>query len=629
MNKANNQNKNCFYAHSRTWAFMVIGFFSFLYNANGQVCGTISNIEQLRRTNREAYQEHLRIEKLTAEYQKKMSNSPNARLIDENGVITIPVVFHILHRGESVGTGTNISDAQITGQMAVLNECFSQTNDQSAVNPHYKLVAENPNFRFEIACTDPQGNSTSGIIRKQSSNVSFGFTSIKFSSQGGDDAWPTDRFLNIWIDPTTVGNILGYGTYPSFLRTAPNEDGVIVRFDAFGVNPNNVTGRTAGRTLVHEIGHWLNIDHLFDNGCSNDDGCFDTPTQGQPTPNDLNCSLIPYPNPYLPNLPQSCGNPRGVMYDNFMDYTNENCGCRMFTKQQVNRMRAVFQVGGPRRGFIDNYFKLYGFLSPTCAGGIYFLQTPFCSANGNINWSVTSPATTSNFGSNAQTYTYISVPSNTNGEITLTASWGNFTDDIKFKVGYGVEDSRYNPNYYNSWYRPMTNRSVSMTSYNNWTYGQVSFSNATGPAKNWRLASSSSQTYISCWNNNIGVYLTQPYAFATIRAEVPTNCGDVTVEYSFLGGYLNPAYGISPNPASNNITISATGLAEDPNARTINPTAYEVQIFNRFNQLLKKTTCPRGNNEVQIDISSFPSNQLYTVKLISTNDVQTKSFFKE
>jgi hypothetical protein len=182
MNKTNNQTQTCFYAPLRIWLFMLIGIFSFFCESNGQTCGTISNIEQLRRTNHEAYKEHLRIEKLTAEYQQKMANSANARLIDQNGVITIPVVFHVLHRGETVGTGTNISDAQIIGQMAVLNECFSQTNDQSAVNPHYKLVAGNPNFRFEIACTDPQGQSTNGIIRKQSSNVSFSFTSIKFSS---------------------------------------------------------------------------------------------------------------------------------------------------------------------------------------------------------------------------------------------------------------------------------------------------------------------------------------------------------------------------------------------------------------------------------------------------------------
>jgi hypothetical protein len=628
MNKISNQNKPCFYALPRAWVFMFIGFFSFLSIANGQVCGTISNIEQLRRTNREAYQEHLRIEKLTAEYQKKMANSANARLIDENGTITIPVVFHVLHRGESVGTGTNISDAQIIEQMAILNQCFSQTNDQSAVNPFYKLVVGNPNLRFEIACTDQYGQSTNGIIRKQSSNVSFSFSSIKSSSQGGDDAWPTDRFLNIWINPSSVGNILGYGTVPNLLSTTPNEDGVIVRFDAFGVNTNNIPGNNGGRTLVHEIGHWLNLDHLFHSVCSDDDGCFDTPTQGQATPNDLDCSLIPYPNPYLPNLPQSCGNPRGVMYDNFMDYTNDNCGRRMFSKQQVNRMRAVFQVGGPRRGFIDNYFKLLkGPQSANCTSILYGLRTAFCGANGNINWSVTGPATISTYSGFTYSLTSLNIPAGASGQGVIKASWNNFIEEIPYTVGYGVETSSYDPIYYNT--RSMTKGSVNMTSYNNWTYGRVSFTHATGPAKNWRIVSSSSQAYISGSGNNFGVYLTQPYALVKVQAEIPTLSCDLTIEYSFLGGYLNPGYGIAPNPASNSITISATGLAEDPNARTTNQTAYEVHIFNRFNQLLKKTTCPRGSNDVQIDVSSFPSNQLYTVKLISANDVQTKSFFKQ
>jgi hypothetical protein len=562
MNKIINQNKPFFYALSRAWASIFIGILSFSNNANGQVCGTFSNIEQLRRTNREAYQEHLRIEKLTAEYQKKMANTANARLIDENGTITIPVVFHVLHRGESVGTGTNISDAQIIEQMAILNQCFSQTNDQSAVNPFYKLVAGNPNFRFEIACINPEGYNTNGIIRKQSS-INFNQTSIKFTSQGGDDAWPIERFLNIWIDPSNVGNILGYGTYPSFLRTAPNEDGIIVRFNAFGVNSNNVVGRNAGRTLVHEIGHWLNLDHLFDGQCLSDDGCFDTPTQGIATPSNLDCSLIQYPNPYLPNLPQSCGNPNGVMYDNFMDYTNENCGLRMFTKQQVNRMRAVFQVGGPRRSFIDNYFKLLkGPPSANCTNVWYAIRTAFCAANSNISWSITGPATISTYPGWTYSITSLNIPAGVSGQGVIKASWNNFIEEIPYTVGYGVETSSYDPIYYNS--RSMTKGSVNMTSYNNWTYGRVSFTHATGPAKNWRIVSSSSQAYVSDSGNNFGVYLTQPYALVKVQAEIPTLSCDLTIEYSFLGGYLNPGYGIAPNPASNSITISATGLVEDP-----------------------------------------------------------------
>ncbi len=601
---------------------------SFVSDINGQVCGSNLDLVNLRRNSPIAYKEHLRIEKLTQDYLASLATNPNARLITESGVITIPVVFHILHKGEQEGIGTNISDARIISQMTTLNQCFSQSNpDLTEVLSFFQNKIGNPNFQFRLACKDPNGYSTSGIIRR-SSNTNFykSEENIKQLALGGDDAWPTDRFLNIWVAPDLDPDLYGYATWPHNYTSKPNNDGVVVRYDVVGVNTGNLPGYTEGRALVHEIGHWLDLFHTFEGACDvSGDHCTDTPCQGYPTYSITPCATVKALATYQANTCGDC-NPNDVMYDNFMDYTNDQCGNHMFTKEQVSRMRATFQPGGPRRSFIDNYFKLY--TAANC--GLYFVQTPFCNAE--VTWSATPPVTvTWNNWLGGSHLGYVNIPNNFSGEVEITASWNNYIDSKKFVVGYGSENSTYNPNYQNSGNRPLYKNSVSMTSYNNWTYGQVNFATATGVAKNWRLKSSSSPTYISTGNsNNFSIYLTQPYALATIQADIPTDCGDKTVEYSFLGGYLNLTYEISPNPSSHEITISAFAPS-DPNNRTAssNTPAYEVQIFNSFNQLMKKKKASKNNGTITIDISNFPSNQFYTVKLISDNDVQTKSFFKQ
>ena len=107
-------------------------------------------MKKLKRDNPTQYQEFLRIEKLTEAYRTKMASNPNARLIDENGVITIPIVFHVLHKGEAVGTGTNLSDALLIEQIEILNQCYSQTNDQTVVAQVFRNLAGNPLEKYSI-----------------------------------------------------------------------------------------------------------------------------------------------------------------------------------------------------------------------------------------------------------------------------------------------------------------------------------------------------------------------------------------------------------------------------------------------------------------------------------------------
>jgi Pregnancy-associated plasma protein-A len=609
-------------------------FFSTL-SLYGQDCGFNLDIKKLKHDDPVAYNAFMKQEKITEIYRNKMlgNSSINARLIDENGVIIIPVVFHILHRGEAIGNGTNVSDARIQDQMQVLNDFFNQQNDQTTIPQVFRNVAGNARIQFQLACLDPNNSSTSGILRKQGTAVNYTDVNFEasFNNLGGDDAWPTNRYLNVWITPNLNSGVgtaefFGYSPGPTAAVGAIARDGVVIKFNTVGRNATNDPLRTQGSTLPHEVGHWLDLFHPF-GGCGNVDFCADTPPTLSGTLETVTCPIT-FP------LASDCGTtaaPNGIMFDNIMDGGNDNCGRRMFTNDQIFRMRAVFQVGGLRRSFIDNYFKLAkGYQS--CTEGIYQVITPFCQVNGNVSWSVTGPATSAPaFFSNTLRAVYPNT--NANGTAILTASWNNFASDISIPVGYGAESSSYTPNYPSSGYVPLTVNQVHPTKYNRFTYGQVSFAGATGQAQNWRfLTNSSSSTTISGGNgNSFWIRFTQAGAFATIRADIPTLCGTRTVDYSFtsnLGGSLQ--FALSPNPASNNITITALNVSADPNARTTSEMPeYEVQIFTRYNQLMKKTKCPKGSKDITIDVSNLPSNQLYTVQFISSEDVQTKSFFKE
>jgi hypothetical protein len=173
-------------------------------------------------------------------------------------------------------------------------------------------------------------------VRKQTTRKSFSSNNyVKFTSKGGDDAWPADKYLNLWVC-NLGGGLLGYAQFPGGNAST---DGVVILYSAFGntgvVNPPYNKGRTA----THEIGHWLNLRHIWgdDNGaCSGSDLVGDTPNQGN---YNFGC-------PSFPHI--SCSNgPNGDMFMNYMDYTDDAC-MYMFSNGQRDRSSAVLQPGGAR-----------------------------------------------------------------------------------------------------------------------------------------------------------------------------------------------------------------------------------------------------------------------------------------
>lgn len=248
--------------------------------------------------------------------------------------IEIPVVVHVLYNKAA----QNISNAQISSQIAVLNEDYSSHNSDLKNLPagsFQSVVSSGFNVHFTLAQT----------IRKQVKAKNFAPNDgMKFTQRGGDDAVDPQHKLNIWV--CNLGqNLLGYAQFPG---GAPETDGVVILYAAFG-SRSKYSGGTyispydLGRTTTHEVGHWMNLRHIWgdDNGsCSGSDLVEDTPNQG-----DLNFGC-----PVWPHV--SCSN-NGDMSMNYMDYTDDGC-MFMFTEGQKARSVAVFASGGPRAALAGN-----------------------------------------------------------------------------------------------------------------------------------------------------------------------------------------------------------------------------------------------------------------------------------
>lgn len=287
-------------------------------------CGTMIMHHLLLEKHPEFRQKQIEIERICA---RKMMSREAVRA---EGPITIPVVVHVVYNTQS----DNISTSQIKSQIAVLNRDFQSRNKDKAKVPDvwWGLVA-NAVIKFALAKTGPDGKPTSGITRTKTTRTSFGTDdSVKSTAAGGIDAWPSDKYLNIWIC-SLDGGILGYAQFPG---GPPETDGVVILNTAFGKKGITVPPFNLGRTVTHEIGHWLNLRHIWgdDSRCEGSDYVEDTPNQEGPN----------YGKPSFPKI--SCGNgPNGDMFMNYMDYVDDD-SMFMFTPQQVARINAT--LDGPR-----------------------------------------------------------------------------------------------------------------------------------------------------------------------------------------------------------------------------------------------------------------------------------------
>ena len=246
-------------------------------------------------------------------------------------LITLPVVVHVVHQTPE----QDISDAQIKSQIDVLNRDYRAKNtDIRKVPPVWKSLVLDANIQFALATKDPAGKPTSGITRTATTVDAFGADdAVKAKKTGGVDAWPADRYLNMWVCQLS-GGLLGYAQFPG---GPAKTDGAVILYSAFGTRRGAVAPFNKGRTATHEIGHFLGLRHIWGdkNDCTGDDFVVDTPPARQANTG----------KPTFPHV--TCNNgPSGDMFMNYMDYVDDDA-MFMFTTGQVARMNAT--LAGPRK----------------------------------------------------------------------------------------------------------------------------------------------------------------------------------------------------------------------------------------------------------------------------------------
>ncbi len=305
---------------------LIISFLAFpLFVKAQDRCATMPLLEQRFSANpglRQKFSEREeQLRKLVAE------RIASRKSMKTGGLVTVPVVFHVVLRNQA-----QVTDAQIQAQLDTINKDYAGLNAGAAKIPSYfKSLFGSSGIQFCLAQQTPNEEPTTGIVRYSTTQTSFDYTSnyVKHKATGGADAWDPDSYLNIWICVLS-NNTLGYATFPN--DGIPDEQGVVVAYNS--LPGGNATGFNEGKTLTHEIGHYFNLIHIWgdDNGsCAGSDGVSDTPNQGNSS---STCRTGVVTDNCTPTSP-------GIMYQNYMDYTADAC-LLMFTVEQVARMEAAF-----------------------------------------------------------------------------------------------------------------------------------------------------------------------------------------------------------------------------------------------------------------------------------------------
>lgn len=255
-----------------------------------------------------------------------------SQVIENRDILTLPVVIHILYKNDV----QNISNEQILAQLETLNDDFAKNNENFENTPEiFKPLAANTNIKFCLANIDENGNETSGITRTETFVTEIGLTEKYFiTDEGGKDAWNPEKYINIWVADFGNSGILGVTPKPG--EASPiGKDGLLINYKYFGVDGlHQDENRNKGKVLTHEMGHYFGLDHIWGTLgtlCMVDDGISDTPLQNGPS---FGCLEFP--------SPDECTQGNGIMFCNFMDYSDDEC-MTMFTNGQSDKMISTLQ----------------------------------------------------------------------------------------------------------------------------------------------------------------------------------------------------------------------------------------------------------------------------------------------
>ncbi len=507
-------------------------------NIHAQVrnCGTMSNLQLLLQQDEQLAENMHRIEQFTQQWVSAHPQGSGAR-----AVYAIPVVVHIVYNT----TTENISDAQVQSQLAALNKDFSRTNTDAGNTPSvWQSIAANTDIQFCLATLDPSGNVTTGITRTSTAVTSFTENNnVKFTANGGKDAWAADKYLNIWV--CDLSGLIGYAQFPG---GAVATDGVVVDYQAFGTTGTASAPFHLGRTATHEIGHWLNLKHIWGDdaaACTGSDLVGDTPNHAD---ENFGCPVFPV---------ISCSNaPNGDMFMNYMDYSNDAC-MNLFTIGQKARMQALFATGGYRNSLLTSNgcaTALVPVVVCNIPSGLY--ASNITAATAKLNWSAASGATAYSVRFKA-TASSLWVTGNTSGNSWSISGLAQGTQyEFQVKTSCETSSSAYSSSALFSTassgcsdaFEPNDNRTTAVRLPSGLS-GQAQISSATD-ADWYRFGNTSSKRNIKITltdlpaNYNVALYSSSG---VLLRQSVNTGTGSETITYNngSLGTYYVYVYGYS------------------------------------------------------------------------------------
>ncbi|MGV3631316.1 MAG: GEVED domain-containing protein [Bacteroidota bacterium] len=567
--------------------------------------------------------------------------------VDMNkAVVNIPVVVHVLYNTST----QNISDAQIQSQLTVLNKDFRKLNTDWSNTPSvYQSLVADCEINFCLATRDPNGNAHTGINRKSTTRTVFDaeLDDAKSTSTGGYAAWPSSSYLNIWVVPSIKSGsntgILGYAQFPGGPAAT---DGLVICHNYFGTTGTVSAPFNKGRTATHEIGHWLNLYHIWGDdgtGCSGSDQCSDTPNQAD---ENYGC----------PSFPQvSCSN-SGDMHMNYMDYVDDAC-MYMFTAGQKARMQALFTTGGSRASFLNSTGCGSGTVTPQyCTAGSTNVQYEWINnvSLGTINNTTAANAGYGNFtnlstnlvvgssnsisvkpGFASSTYTeYFNVYIDYNkdldfadaGELVYSGSGtsaltGSFTVPSGTAAGstrmrvvmkdgaitsscgsytYGeVEDYTVN---FTSGSTPTCNAPAGLAA-GSVTSGSANLSwSAVSGAANYtvQVKPSSSATWTSYTATSNSLALTGLTAGTAYNWQVRTNCSSGSSAYTSGTGFTTGASGCSDAFEANNTRSAAKTIAVNTSINALIGTSTDVDWF--------KFTNTSASRNIKVTMTTLPGD---------------------